>query len=64
MSKIGINDCVYFVHPIYDLYASNGNGNVIHIIRKVPNERTKNNSGCMKCVVRKLNHLQNFLLPA
>ena len=52
MSKIGINDCVYFVHPIFDLYASDENGNVINII-KVPNKGTKNNSGYMQCSVRK-----------
>ena len=53
MSEIKINKCVYSVHPIYDLYASDENGNVINIIKKVPNKGTKNNSGYMQCSVRK-----------
>ena len=53
MSDISVNECVYSVHPIYDLYASDKNGNVINIIKKVPNKGTKNHSGYMQCCVRK-----------
>lgn len=53
MMKITIDECVYNVHPIYDLYASDENGNVINIIKKVPRESTKNNSDYMLCGVRK-----------
>ena len=52
MSNIEIKNCVYKVHPIYDLYASDKDGNVINIIKK----RTwvkKNNSGYMQCSIRK-----------
>ena len=27
MNKIEIENCVYKVHPVYNLYASDGNGN-------------------------------------
>ena len=53
MSKIGSNDCVYFVHPIFDLYASDENGNVIDIIKKIPNQGIKKNNGYMFCSIRK-----------
>ena len=53
MIKITINKCVYSVHPVYDLYASDENGNVINIIKKVPRKGTKNNSGYMLYGVRK-----------
>ena len=53
MSKIGINECVYSVHPVYDLYASDENGNIINIIKKVPSKGHNNHSGYMQCVVRK-----------
>ena len=29
MTKIMIEECVYIVHPIYDLYASSKDGNII-----------------------------------
>ena len=30
MSNIEIENCVYKVHPVYNLYASDENGNIIH----------------------------------
>ena len=53
MSKIEINQCVYSVHPIYDLYASDENGNIIHIIKKIPTKGNKTHIGYMNCSVRK-----------
>ena len=53
MSKIEINQCVYNVHPVYDLYASDENGNIIHIIKKVPTKGVKKHNGYMHCGVRK-----------
>ena len=53
MSKIEINECVYSVHPNYDLYGSDKNGNVINIIKKVPSKGTENNSGYLYVDVRK-----------
>ena len=53
MSKIGINECVYYVHPVYDLYASDENGNVTNIIKKVPSKSKKHSSGYVYCTVRK-----------
>ena len=45
MSAIEIEKCVYNVHPVYDLYAGNESGEVIHIIKKVPMKGAKNHSG-------------------
>ena len=53
MIKITINNCVYFVHPVYDLYASDENGNIIHILKKIPNKGRKTNNGYVSCCVRK-----------
>ena len=53
MCDISVNKCVYSVHPIYDLYASDENGNIIHIIKKVPNKGKKKYNGYMQCNVRK-----------
>ena len=52
MIRIGINECVYYVHPVYDLYASDKNGNVINLIKKVPN-KGYNNRGYLRTSVRK-----------
>ena len=53
MTTITIDNCVYNVHPVYDLYASDENGNIIHIINKVPTKGAKNHNGYMHCGVRK-----------
>ena len=53
MSKIEINKCVYSVHPIYDLYASDENGNIINIIKKVPHKGNKTHRGYLNVYVRK-----------
>ena len=53
MSKIEINDCVYKVHPIYDIYDSDEKGNIINIVKKVPSKGNKNNCGYMQCMIRK-----------
>ena len=57
MSNIEINDCVYKVHPVYNLYASDVNGNIIHLVKQVPFAGQKHKSGYMLCMVRK--HRQN-----
>ena len=41
MSNIKINNCVYKVHPVYNLYASDENGNIIHLVKQVPLTGTK-----------------------
>ena len=53
MKKIIIDDCVYSVHPIYNLYAASKDGNIIHIIKQVPHEGNKTYTGYMMCSVRK-----------
>ena len=57
MNKIEIENCVYKVHPVYNLYASDENGNIIHLVRQVPSPGQKHKSGYLVCMVRK--HGQN-----
>ena len=58
MTKIEVNDCVYNIHPVYDLYGADKDGNIIHIIKKIPNKGNKNDQrGYMMHMVRK--HGQN-----
>ena len=45
MSNIQINDCVYKVHPVYNLYASDENGNIIHVVKQVPYTGNKQKNG-------------------
>ena len=51
--NILVNKCVYSVHPVYDLYASDENGHIIHIIKKVPHKGNKNCRGYILCSVKK-----------
>lgn len=53
MVLIVINNCEYKIHAIYNLYAGSKNGNIIHIIKRVPNEGKKINVGYMKISVRR-----------
>ena len=57
MTDIEINNCIYKVHPVFNLNASDENGNIIHLIRQVPNPGQKHKSGYLICMVRK--HGQN-----
>ena len=57
MSNIKINNCVYKVHPVYNLYASDENGNIIHLVKQVPSTGNKRKNGYLFCMVRK--HGQN-----
>ena len=41
MNKIEIENCVYKVHPVYNLYASDENGNIIHLVKQFPFTGTK-----------------------
>ena len=53
MTTITINNCVYSVHPIYNLNAASQDGNIINIIKRVPHKGNKKNNGYIMCVVRK-----------
>ena len=55
--KIEIKNCVYKVHPIYDLYAANKEGEVIHLARKEPIS-PKQRNGYMQCTVKKYKQSQ------
>ena len=53
MTKIEINKCVFYVHPIYDLYAADSDGNIINTIKREPNKGNKLNNGYFNVYVRK-----------
>ena len=55
MIKVTINECIYNVHPVYDLYASSKDGKIIHIIKKVPTNGNLRKNGYLKVNVRKHN---------
>ena len=61
-NNIMINENVYRVHQVYDLYAANENGEVIHIIKKVPMKGIKKHPGYMHCKVRKYGERQKSYL--
>ena len=48
-----IDECVFSVHPIYNLYAGSKDGNVINIIKQVPHKGSKNHSCYLNVCVRK-----------
>ena len=53
MTEIIIEKCVFSIHPIYDLYAADSDGNVINIVKKVPHKGNKNHTSYLKFCVRK-----------
>ena len=53
MTTITINNCVYNIHPIFDLYACSEDGYMINIIKKVPHKGNKNKNGYLNVCVRK-----------
>ena len=53
MTTIVINQCVYSVHPIHDLYAGSKDGYVINIIKRVPHKGNKTHRGYLNICVRK-----------
>ena len=57
MTNIEIENIIYKVHPVYNLYASDENGNIIHLVKQVPSTGRKNKNGYLLCMVRK--HGQN-----
>ena len=61
MSKIKINECVFSVHPIYDLYAADQNGNIIHLVKKVPRKGVVQHNGYLMAAVRKYGHKQKSM---
>ena len=55
--KIEKENCVYKVHPVYDLYVANKEGKVIHLARKEPIGQKQRN-GYIMCVVKKYKQSQ------
>ena len=48
-----INGIKYYIHPIYDLYGADEDGNVIHLITRIPHKGNITNSGYLAISVRK-----------
>ena len=48
MGKITINESVYNIHPIYNLYAASENGEILHICKNVKMKGNINHSGYLK----------------
>ena len=48
-----INECIYKIDPIHNLYAASKDGKIIHIIQQVPNAGNKNHNGYMALTVGK-----------
>ena len=55
--NIEIKNCVYKVHPVYNLYASDEKGNIIHLVRQVPHQ--DRNIKVVICLCRVRKHGQN-----
>ena len=53
MKTITIDDCVYKIHPIYNLYGASEDGYIINIIKQIPHKGNKTNRGYLNCMVRK-----------
>ena len=53
MITITINECVYNLHPIYNLYAGSKDGNIINIIKRVPHKGNKTPRGYLNFCMRK-----------
>ena len=51
--NIEIKNCVYKVHPVYNLYAANKAGDVINIVKKDIIKGHKKNNGYMARAIRK-----------
>ena len=47
-----IDESVYYVHPIYDLYAASRDGKIIHIIKHLPSNGHNQRNGYLQCCVR------------
>ena len=53
MSKTAINNIEYEIHPVYDLYGADENGNILNIVIKIPYKGYKNKFGYVTCTVNK-----------
>ena len=53
MTTITINECVYKIHPIYNLYAGSEDGKIINIIKRETHKGNKSNNGYLRLNVRK-----------
>ena len=62
MMNIAMNDCVYKVHPIYDLYSSDKDGNVMNIVKTIPVKGNEQRNGYIQCVVRKYGGKQKHIM--
>ena len=51
--QLVFNECAYYVHPIFNLYAASRDGQIIHIIKLLPSNSHKQGTGYLQCTVRK-----------
>lgn len=51
--RLVIEECVYYVHPVYNFYAASRDGQIIHIVKQLPNNGNKQHNGYVQCSVCK-----------
>lgn len=51
--RLVIEECVYYVHPVYNFYAASRDGQIIHIFKQLPNNGNKQHNGYVQCSVCK-----------
>ena len=54
MNTITIKECIYNIHPVFNLYASNQNGQILHIGKTVLMVGNKRYNGYMSRSIRKI----------
>ena len=62
--QLVIDGCVNQIHPIYDLYVASQDGKIIHIIKQLPPNGSKQRTGYLQCTGRKYgdkNHKTYFV---
>ena len=62
--QLVIDGCVNQIYPIYDLYVASQDGKIIHIIKQLPPNGSKQRTGYWQCTVRKYgdkNHKTYFV---
>lgn len=52
MASTLVNGSIFKIHPIYNLYGSDENGNIINIIQKDISNGSKSKDGYMICAVK------------
>ena len=56
-----VNECIYNIHPVYNLYAANENGEIVHIARNIKTLGNKNHTFYLMCNVKNLVENKNHI---